>query len=1509
MGEPKDKIKKEILQIPHALAESYKISSLSLFLSVFELLVYRYTHRAELSIEILLFLPDSDVEKNVIVNINFNKDNFLEEFLLDTDKILTALSFPQINRSSCLQNGSIVFSWNENDIHFPHTLDEKKGAGISMSVHFLDDKYFTLTFFTSDSDSFFSPYTDYHKHTQNLISHLANYSNVLIGSIQILGHEEKEALINWSYHDAEEPEILEPGLLHELFESQIAHTPDFIAIDFEGEKWNYTFLDHYSNKIARYLRSKGIGKNSRVGILTEKCPQLYAFILGILKAGAAYVPLEPSYPQDILEYISTDCKLDLLLSFSKFKPKLEDFKFPVVYFDLSKDEIETFSYLPINKKITGVTPEDLCYIVYTSGSTGNPKGVLIQHKNICHLVKAEKKIFKVTPQDRVYQGLSIAFDAALEEIWLAFNSGATLVPATKKMNKAGHLLPLLLTEARITVLSTVPTLLTMIQDDLPSVRILILGGENCPQELAYKWCKEGRRLFNTYGPTEATVIATYSEFCTTKRISIGKPISNYSVFILDEEMQLSPIGVNNEIWIGGPGIAIGYLNQQKLTEERFLLVKLIEGKPAMRLYKTGDIGHYNQDGDIEYFGRKDTQVKIHGFRVELGQIESALLQCKEVDHSVVILREDSPGIKELTAYVTIRKGENWDEKSVLEQLQNHLPFYMIPTSFCCLDTIPVKLSGKIDYKKLPEQSQKKVLSSSENPESVLVEIWEKMFFPKKVGLQDDFFLDANGHSLHAAHTVSELRKNKPWRNISILDIYNHPNIESLAKRLNQISKESLAISIGEEEIKEPSFLSHKICALFQFLSLYLILGFNSLQWITPYITFTLLIDSKTPIVTSLLFAFSSMLFVYPLMLLLGLVSKWVIIGRYKPGKYPIWGLYFFRWWLVDKILSHIPLDYMAGSSLINIYFRLLGAKIGPNVHIETDQLSIFDLISIGQDTSINTESTLSGYKVEKGHLVIGPISIGKRCYVGTRSTIQINTTIEDDVTIKDLTLISSGKTLKSGTQWYGSPAQEEKRSHAQVKQKDEAPIYIPTEKEKWIYNSLQALILLIFPLFPLFAIFPGIIFLDYMEMTIKSYWYLALSPLVALTFVALLALEIVAIKWLVLGRVNPGFYKIHSFFYLKLWFINQLMKLSLDILGPLYATLYLTPWYKMLGVKLGKNAEISTASHVSPDLLEVCEDSFIADNVNLGAPTVSRGYIHLNNISIGKKTFIGNEAVIQSGTKIGENCLVGCLSQAPEDPNETTQCNASWLGSPPRSLPNRQVDVKFSEKVTFKPSKKLLLIRIFIEYFRITLPSTFFVLLITILFATIRTMRGSMTLWQIAPLFPLLFFATGLCAVAIQVLFKWILIGKYKRAEYPLWCPFVWKTELINMLSDHLADPFLISTVTGTPFVALWFRSLGAKIGSKVYMETTDLTEFDLVKIEDNANLLECTIQTHLFEDRVMKISHVHIGPNCNVGAGTLVLYDTVMEEGSSLNDLSLLMKGEVLPPWTSWEGSPCKPM
>ena len=506
-------------------------------------------------------------------------------------------------------------------------------------------------------------------HFLTLLEGIAANPERRIEELPLLGEKERhQLLVEWNDTRADYPSDL---CIHQLFEAQVDRTPDAIAVVLEDQKLTYRELNKRANQLAHYLQKLGVKPEVLVGICVERSLDTIVGILGILKAGGAYVPLDPAYPRERLAFTLEDAQISVLLTQARLVESLPKHQGPIVCLDTDWEIIERQSE---ESPGCSFTPENLAYVIYTSGSTGKPKGVLVAHSGLSNLATAQIRIFNVQPNSRVLQFASVSFDASISEVVMALLAGATLVMGTRDSLLPGPSLIQLLRDFAIATVTLPPSALAVLPaNELPALRTIIVAGEACSRDLIAKW-SSGRRFFNAYGPTESTVCATIAECTDSKEpASIGRPIANTQVYILDAQKQLVPIGVPGELYIGGAGLARGYLNGPELTAVSFIPNPFSNGSGS-RLYKTGDRARYLPDGNIEYLGRIDSQVKIRGYRIELGEIEETLRQHPAVQDAAAIARDDTSGNKRLVTYVVQNadfKGTNetvagseWDAERI-----------------------------------------------------------------------------------------------------------------------------------------------------------------------------------------------------------------------------------------------------------------------------------------------------------------------------------------------------------------------------------------------------------------------------------------------------------------------------------------------------------------------------------------------------------------------------------------------------------------------------------------------------------------------------------------------------------------------------------------------------------------------------------------------------------------------------------------------------------------------------
>jgi len=1289
--------------------------------------------------------------------------------------------------------------------------------------------------------------------------------------------------------------------LDQYFEQSVSRYPDTIALEQGEKKFTYAEVEAKANKLAHYLIKAGIGPEDKVVILLPRCAEVIIVMLGVLKAGGAYIPLDPEIPAERVNFIMEDSGAKLLVSADEILIRMgsQMKSFPIFNVNVQLHDLDKYSF---RKPVTeNRTPNDLCYIIYTSGTTGRPKGVMLEHRNVVNYIRSAQNIYPIDSSFRALQGFSVSFDASVEEIWVPLSVGATIVIGTFDIMRSGDQFAAIINKLNISFLSCAPTLLSMVKEDIPDVKILIFGGEVCSTDMARRWCKPGRLVYNTYGPTEATVIATWSLLNTTGIVTIGNPLPGYDVIIVKDNLEPVEADEEGEILLGGESIARGYLNRDDLTTQKFIKTAKFKGIKE-RYYLTGDIARYAPNGEIIYIGRKDAQVKVRGFRVELAEIEGLILQCKGIQAAAVSLDVNS---QQLAAYVMVGKGEEINREEIASELRARLPYYMIPSTLDVLTSLPMTASQKIDRTRLPApkipfsfSAQKELIPPASELEKELVKVIAKHIHRTDISMDDDFFEELGGHSLLAALVASEMRQNPMFEQLSVVDFYKYPVLSDLARELEKKRPISGNSGRKERDIHTPSGLSYYTCSFFQGISMLFIALIFGIEWLGPFFVYSYFFQADYPVIDSLLMMLVAYFTILPAISFFAIGLKWMAIGKIKPGRYKLWGSYYFRFWLADKLVNISPISYFAGTPIMNVFLRLLGAKVGKDCYINTSSISAFDLFNIGDNVSICTDTHLKGFTISDGYLQIGTIEIADDCFVGTRCCLAHNTKMESNSSMEDLTLLPEGWTIPKNENWGGSPAIK-----MGMNQKQERTKLWSTR------NTLSYLVtVFLIPLITMVAYFPGMMVIASVDYDTEVWTdLLPLIFLVGVLFVIILALMITILKWVLLGNIKEGIYRVNSPFYHRKWFFDQLMKLSLQVLGTLYTTLYLQIWFRMLGVKMGKRVEISTVEFISPDLLVTGDECFLADSVSIGASIVRNGYIHIAKTYIGNRTFVGNSAVISPDTRLGNDVLVGVLSKVSER-DLPVKDGTSWFGSPAVYLPKRDINRDFSAERTYKPTRKLFVMRYSIEFFRVTLPAILFITFASLIANITSYLQVEKDLWELILLFPVMYLGAGILGVLVMAIFKWVIIGRYKPANKPLWSNYVWRSELVTGLYENFLVLFFLNMLTGTPFIKYPLQMLGCMIGKRVCINTTQITEFDLIKMGDYSTMNDnCTLQTHLFEDRVMKMSYVDIGKECSVGGMSVVLYDSKMENRSVLEPLSVLMKSETLPSNTVFIGAPAK--
>ncbi|MEH1938562.1 MAG: amino acid adenylation domain-containing protein [Nostoc sp.] len=665
-------------------------------------------------------------------------------------------------------------------------------------------------------------------HFQTLLESIVANPKQRITELPLLtATEQNQLLVNWNQTQVEYPQ---DKCLHQLFESQVEKTPDAIAVVFEDENMTYKELNKQANQLAHYLRSFGVKSDVLVGICVERSsetlPQasleMVIGLLGILKAGGAYVPIDSAYPQERINFMLEDAQTPVLLTQQKLLEKfgVQD-NIQIICLDT---DWEIIAQQSIENPISGVVAENLAYTIYTSGSTGKPKGVMISHRAICNHMFWIQATFPLTEADKLLQKTPISFDPSVWELYAPLLVGAQLVIARTGGHQDSAYLIKIINEQKITFVQFVPSLLQMILEQggietCNSLKHVFCGGETLPVSLQEGlFSKLKVNFHNLYGPTEVCINTTFSTCqpgIKQKIVPIGRPISNNQIYILDQNLQLVPIGVPGELHIGGAGLARGYLNRSELTAEKFISNPFNNSK-SERLYKTGDLARYLPDGNIEFLGRIDNQVKIRGLRIELGEIEEVLNQHPDVLNAVVITCADSIESQRLVAYIVPSTEQPTSVNQLRTFLKEKLPDYMVPAHFVILDSLPLTPNGKVDRKALSALNFERNIDSSQQVlprtalEHKLVQIWEEILKISPIGVTENFF-DLGGHSLLAIRLIATIEQ-RLGCNLPVVTLFREGTIEKMAALLEQERSSSdldVIVPLQTKGDLPPLFLIHQ----------------------------------------------------------------------------------------------------------------------------------------------------------------------------------------------------------------------------------------------------------------------------------------------------------------------------------------------------------------------------------------------------------------------------------------------------------------------------------------------------------------------------------------------------------------------------------------------------------------------------------------------------------------------------------------------------------------------------
>ncbi|WP_020109895.1 Pls/PosA family non-ribosomal peptide synthetase [Nocardia sp. 348MFTsu5.1] len=1265
-------------------------------------------------------------------------------------------------------------------------------------------------------------------------------------------------------------------LIDILTETASAH-PDAPAIDDGDTILTYSELIDLVDEAAAWLGTRGIGRGDRVGIrMPSGSRELYLAILSTLAAGAAYVPVDADDPPERATLVFGEAGVAAVLG-------AEGLSWPKDL-GLSRGESTGTSNPP--------TMEDDAWIIFTSGSTGTPKGVAVTHRNAAAFVDAEALMFlqaePLGPGDRVLAGLSVAFDASCEEMWLAWRYGACLVPAPRSLVRSGMDLGPWLVQRDITVVSTVPTLASLWPPEaLEAVRLLIFGGEACPPELGERLAVDGREVWNTYGPTEATVVACAALLDGNGPVRIGLPLAGWDLAVVDADQRPVESGEVGELVIGGVGLA-RYLDPVKDAEK----YSPMETLGWERAYRSGDLVRFEPEG-LVFMGRADDQVKVGGRRIELGEVDNALQHLPGVGGAAAAVRKSAAGNSLLVGYLVSTDPE-FDVNKARDLLTDRLPAALIPR-LVLVDELPTRTSGKVDRNALPwplpSGDGDADLGDLGATEAWLAGHWTTVLGVSITDAKADFFNEGGG-SLAAAQLVTVLRQRFPT--VTVADLYDHPRLGSLAQMLDDLNPGAVV----EPRIVEPTPRRAGLAQIALSVPLTTLTG---LQWATWLAIANNVLSAAfdaawiQPISWWVVLA-AFIIFITPLgRMLTAAAGIRLLLAGLRPGDYPRGGSVHLRLWVSERLTEASGAANLSGAPWMIYFARSLGAQIGRGVDMHTLP-PVTGLITLGEGCSVEPEVDLSGWWIDGDVVHIGEIEIGAGANVGSRSTLMPGARIGARAEIAPGSAVMGR--VKGGQLWAGSPAV--KSGKAQRPWPEERP----ARRSYWVpIFGVSSILLAGVPLVSLAA---GLTIIgswagradDLESVTLRAMALLPVATLVSLFVFALLT--VVLVRLLAIG-MQKGYHPVRSRVGWQVWATERLMDSARTFLFPLYASLLTPWWFRLLGADIGKGTEISTAL-VIPKFTTVGDGAFLADDTMVASYELGGGWMHIDEAKIGKRAFLGNSGMTGPGRKVPKNSLVAVLSATPSK----AKSGSSWLGSPPVRL--RRSAAQTDTSRTFDPPMKLKIARSIVETMRLIPVMVSFGLGLLVLIA-LQYVAIETNYYVAALVSGLVLLIAGAAACCIAAAAKWTVVGRIRATEYPLWSSFVWRNELSDAFVETVAAPWFANAATGTPILNVWLRMLGAHIGKGVWCETYWLPEADLVTLGDGATVQRgCVVQTHLFHDRVMAMDEVVLGPGATLGPHCVALPASGLGAGATVGPASLVMRGDVVPDSTRWQGNPIAP-
>jgi non-ribosomal peptide synthetase-like protein len=1319
--------------------------------------------------------------------------------------------------------------------------------------------------------------------------------------------------------------------LHELFEQRVRAQPNAVAGVCGEQHWTYRELNARANRLARALTARGLRREGVVAVATERNLDWMAAVLAVFKAGGVYLPIEPSFPAFRIATMLSRAECKLVLTESGSATTLEKAIVSLsgtqmLFVDTAYRENHSEDDVCID-----VGKDQLAYIYFTSGSTGEPKGAMCEHAGMLNHLYAKIDDLGIGEGQVVSQIAPQCFDISLWQLITALLvGGQTLIVGQEVILDVPRFVDTIV-DGKVSIMQVVPSyldvLLSYLQEhprEFPDLKCVSVTGEALTKELAQRWfaAKPSIKLANAYGLTETSDDTNHEvmEWAPDgDRVPLGPAVNNVQVYVVDECLSPVPLGAPGEIVFSGVCVGRGYVNDPERTRLAFTADPHRKGE---RLYRSGDFGRWRPDRKLEFLGRRDAQVKINGRRIEIGDIENALLGMPGVHQGAVVIAERADKSKRLVAFYSSERP--LESSMLLDQLSQALPVYMVPSTFHWQESLPLTANGKINRKSLTALAGELSRAEEEARYTAPTTPTEKMFCKvladimniERVSVDSHFFYDLGADSKVMMQFCTRLLNREDLPRVSIKEVYQHPTIRSLTAALTDTAAPHAPVpeSVPATDkvlppIGAPQYI---LCGALQFLSalgffyLTAFVSIRSYDWISGGSGFVGLYG-RSIVASSAAFLG---------MCILPILMKWILIGRWQPQEIRVWSLEYFRFWLVKTLVRWNPLVLFVGSPIFPFYLRALGAKIGRDVVILSANVPVCtDLLTIGDNTVICKDSFFSCYSAHDGVIYTGPVAIGKNAFVGEMTVLEIGSSLGDGAQLGHSSSLHAGQSVPDGEHRCGSPALQ--RTDVDYRQVDPAECGALRKIGYSAFMLLNGLVISAFLLSAVTVLIPMIVERPHFAApgpAAFSHWTfygdaLIMSLLLFVGSILLGLLSVVAVPRLLNLALKPD--KVYPLYGFQYWVHQAIGRMSnVKFFNHLFGdSSYVVHYLRAIGYDLSQDV-VQTGSnfgsavkHDNPFLVSIGRGTMIADGLSMVNTDYSNTSFRVSRVTIGPDTFLGNAVVYPSQGRTGANCLLATKVMVPVEGD--VREGVGLLGSPSFEIPRsvqRDIELSRSEdgtkrdrKLAAKNKHNLVTVGLFL-----------------------------LAQWFLSFLMVLLFFGAGRLyeTVGVSMFVLGLMLAQFVRTAYhvlvdrvstlfqalqPQQCsiydPYFWSHERfwkLAVLPNHL------TIFEGTPFKSFIWRLLGVRIGKRVFDDGCYITERTMVSIGDGCTLNSGSVmQSHSQEDGGFKYDCITIGAGCTLGVNSLVHYGVQMGDGAQLAANAFLMKGAEVPPHTLWEGNP----